>query len=965
MGFSSTYIAGNQDMSKRLEVMEKLRNFECRILLTTDLTARGIDVENINVVVNLDIPPDAATYLHRIGRAGRYGSYGISITIASESELSSFKKLLTSVGGSNFYLFKLGSNYADVWTSDTAVFEKVYSESIKNHRELSDGDKKILEAENGIPIVILTSEHTNTMSLTAAKDILPSENGTGNIIARHGKRKSISPKNKKLNKTIINNNTHIERNSNLNEKIKISSYFKDLVKRKSNFQQSEDHKKVSTPKSTDLPKSRKVYTFTIRPDLDNPLEIEKLNEAVVFEVDLSNIEDRELSDAELERICEYVKIPSTSKKEENDISTSVQKCDNVLDNKEISIKHTCSMKNPKDLNAISSEKKLDTDSQIWKELNDYLSAYAEEINENDNDACINDEESLLKVAASWKEQLDFEINLLDNTFKNMIDSIHKLVYEEHFSAIKHFLNMQKRAFLSVFPELRNEEEVNETYVYSGNNADNNLLDMYREIEDFKSRFYKFGTKFAAYFPYPTNIDEHMPNLMMSKSEIEEYRKILQYFRTYRDPSEKLLDIIDYIAFLSEAEKCDLIQKIKDKNLSFSDMKALLVEEARKRDSENNRLLENYIQTSEMSENPISIENKDNNTVQEQKIIEVNTPEINVLNKECSKIQEIREICPSDEAIANQNEEKQRYDILTNIISDKLLNNENSDDDKELSSQIEMLKYKEINNMIKCNGSNMSSSDKIVACPNTFKIALNRRQKLRSNNFRQKTSGEDIANGEKEVVQTNNLPNNMEESCNDLRRNIKSDKDDPKTNVDVDNLAASVTSHPRISNLRVTTKMSSRRSLDPAARTCPSRVSSSNLNCIEYIRDCDRSRSSNLIDRNTSYDPTGEYFDTGKRETCSSKQIDPLDLHSDPDVLIRSYFDKYSDRTSSSNRAKRTSGLRRKNLGIHKPDNDPTNDDAYPSVADIDEFLSSLRMQTNKTHWQIYKSQMFENWTFHA
>lgn len=63
--------------------------------------ARGIDIENINLIINLDLPLDCFTYLHRIGRAGRFGSYGIAITFVNgEDELEKFEKMLSKIGGS-------------------------------------------------------------------------------------------------------------------------------------------------------------------------------------------------------------------------------------------------------------------------------------------------------------------------------------------------------------------------------------------------------------------------------------------------------------------------------------------------------------------------------------------------------------------------------------------------------------------------------------------------------------------------------------------------------------------------------------------------------------------------------------------------------------------------------------------------------------------------------------------------
>lgn len=835
------YFAGDQDMSKRLEIMEKLRNIECRILLTTDLTARGIDVENVNMVINFDIPTTAATYLHRIGRAGRYGSHGIAITIVSENELSSFKRLLTSFGGLEFYLFKLDSNYADVWSNDTAIFEQIYLKS--GTMELPSGAKTIL-CRNSMPV----SECAGMMPTTSTKDALPSENN-----------ESIT----------ISNNTLKMPSSD--DKITISSYFKDLNKVETNIKAFKVKNKETPISSTNLSRSKKVHTFTIKPNLDNPSEMEKLNENIVFEVDLSNIQDRELSNAEIETICQCIKIPST-KEEENDTSC-IQKHDSVADNKEISTELT----------------------------------YTAEDNENDiyNDI-INDEDSLLKVATSWNEQLDFEISLLENTYKNMTDSVHKLVYKEHFSAFLHFLKMQKRAFLCIFPQLRNEEEVNETYAYSGHNAENNLLDMYTGIEDFKDRFHKLGTKFDAYFPYPTNIDDHMPNLMMSQSEIEEYRKALQYFTVYRDPSEKLLEIIDYIAFLSETEKCNLMQKIKDENLCFSDMKALLINEAAKRKSENNKLT-NYVHTSEApetSENLIILKNE-SNPARQQEIGGISASEINIINKEYE-----------------YGKQNSYYDISTNTISNEFLNKEESDDDTGLF-KIKTLQHEGKNKMVKYNILNTSTS---VVHPNANEIAFNCPQEARSmNTYRQQVRGESTVYGPKRVtstptkytsVQTNNVPYNMDKSHDKLEKSGNSYKDNPRNRL-----------HPRISKSCVDTNTPPGHStLDSTPGMRYSRGLNSNLNL--HVRDCDQlCNCSNLMDRTTSYDPNGEYCNTEEQQARSSRQIDRLHLYSNSNVLNRSY---------------------------------PLASNVDSHTADIEGFLSSLRMQTNETHWQIYRSQMLKN-----
>ncbi|XP_049610605.1 probable ATP-dependent RNA helicase DDX20 isoform X1 [Syngnathus scovelli] len=85
-GLPAVCISGSLSQEQRLEAMSKLKQYQCRVLISTDLTSRGIDAEKVNLVINLDVPQDWETYMHRIGRAGRFGTQGLAVTYCCHGE---------------------------------------------------------------------------------------------------------------------------------------------------------------------------------------------------------------------------------------------------------------------------------------------------------------------------------------------------------------------------------------------------------------------------------------------------------------------------------------------------------------------------------------------------------------------------------------------------------------------------------------------------------------------------------------------------------------------------------------------------------------------------------------------------------------------------------------------------------------------------------------------------------------
>ncbi|CAE6398245.1 unnamed protein product [Rhizoctonia solani] len=81
--FPSICIHSGLNQEERINRYQSFKSFEKRILVATDIFGRGIDVERVNIVVNYDAPSEADSYLHRVGRAGRFGTKGLAITFVS------------------------------------------------------------------------------------------------------------------------------------------------------------------------------------------------------------------------------------------------------------------------------------------------------------------------------------------------------------------------------------------------------------------------------------------------------------------------------------------------------------------------------------------------------------------------------------------------------------------------------------------------------------------------------------------------------------------------------------------------------------------------------------------------------------------------------------------------------------------------------------------------------------------
>ncbi len=91
--FTVSSIHGDMDQTQRDKVMEEFRSGSSRVLIATDLWGRGIDVQQVSLVICYDLPTNKELYIHRIGRSGRFGRKGVAINFARSEDESVLKEI--------------------------------------------------------------------------------------------------------------------------------------------------------------------------------------------------------------------------------------------------------------------------------------------------------------------------------------------------------------------------------------------------------------------------------------------------------------------------------------------------------------------------------------------------------------------------------------------------------------------------------------------------------------------------------------------------------------------------------------------------------------------------------------------------------------------------------------------------------------------------------------------------------
>jgi len=85
--FTVSAMHGDMSQNERDVIMREFRSGSSRVLITTDLLARGIDVQQVSLVINYDLPANRENYIHRIGRGGRFGRKGVAINFVTAEDI--------------------------------------------------------------------------------------------------------------------------------------------------------------------------------------------------------------------------------------------------------------------------------------------------------------------------------------------------------------------------------------------------------------------------------------------------------------------------------------------------------------------------------------------------------------------------------------------------------------------------------------------------------------------------------------------------------------------------------------------------------------------------------------------------------------------------------------------------------------------------------------------------------------
>jgi ATP-dependent RNA helicase RhlE len=121
-GYAASALHSNKSQSQRKQAMDQFRTGKIKVLVATDIAARGLDIASISHVINFDIPDSATSYIHRIGRTGRAERLGDAFTLVTHEDKETIRDIEKILGAPIERKVLEGFNYKEVFEKNTVAF---------------------------------------------------------------------------------------------------------------------------------------------------------------------------------------------------------------------------------------------------------------------------------------------------------------------------------------------------------------------------------------------------------------------------------------------------------------------------------------------------------------------------------------------------------------------------------------------------------------------------------------------------------------------------------------------------------------------------------------------------------------------------------------------------------------------------------------------------------------------------
>ena len=199
-GYKAESLHGDIKQTQRDRIMKKLKSGQLKILVATDVAARGIDVKELELVINYDIPQELEYYVHRIGRTGRNGKEGIAYTFYTGKEKMKIKEIEkyanTKIKPGKIPTLKEIDDVKcrKVVESITEIIEKQDYKNVEILDMLLEKDYKLADICKAVIAMIGTNANSNNYASGSEYEYTPDENGNVRLFLNIGRKDKIMVK---------------------------------------------------------------------------------------------------------------------------------------------------------------------------------------------------------------------------------------------------------------------------------------------------------------------------------------------------------------------------------------------------------------------------------------------------------------------------------------------------------------------------------------------------------------------------------------------------------------------------------------------------------------------------------------------------------------------------------------------------------------------------------------------------